>query len=212
MWWSIMSDFDVLKKNDLGILLIDNLYSEHELKGIWYEIDHISYIMDNSFNENEKGKRRETHNAVNADGTSLMTGFGMTLDTFYKEREYSSILSLNRRLASDEVKLAMCNINGENSAYNLVNQDHTLLNKYKVGETYKSHKDSSAFSALTFLAKDKINGGGLDFPEYNLSVPFKSNSCIIFPSRALHNTQSFESDVDRYTIVQFMSIVYIPGY
>ena len=82
MWWSIMSDFDVVKKDDLGILLIDNLYSEYELKGIWYEIDHISYIMDNSFNENEKGKRREKHNAVDADGTSLMTGFGMTLDTF----------------------------------------------------------------------------------------------------------------------------------
>ena len=34
MWWSIMSDFDVVKKDDLGILLIDNLYSEYELKGI----------------------------------------------------------------------------------------------------------------------------------------------------------------------------------
>ena len=119
---------------------------------------------------------------------------------------------MNRRLVSDEVKLAMSNINGENSAYSLVNQHYTLLNKYKVGETYKSHKDSSTFSALTFLAKDKINGGGLDFPEYNLSVPFKSNSCIIFPSRAFHNTQSFESEVDRFTIAQFMNIVYIPGY
>tara|TARA_B100000029_G_scaffold249789_1_gene246724 strand:- start:321 stop:842 length:522 start_codon:yes stop_codon:yes gene_type:complete len=168
--------------------------------------------MDNSFNENEKEKEREKHNAANIDGTPLMSGFGMVLDKFYLDRRYSTILSLNRKILSEEVTQNMVKINGENCAYSSVNQDHTLLNKYKAGETYKSHKDSSSFTALTFLAKDTINGGDLYLSEYELIIPFKNNSCVIFPSRVYHNTESFESEVDRFAIAQFMNIIYYPGY
>ena len=38
-------------KKDLGYLIIENLYSDSELKFIWNEIKHIDYVFDKVFDD-----------------------------------------------------------------------------------------------------------------------------------------------------------------
>ncbi len=194
---------------DLGYLIIENLYSNLELKFIWNEIKHIDYVLDHVFDDKAKEEHRKSHNTMADDSSgSLMTGFGISLDTFYTDRKFSSILTFNRKIMKTDITEQFKNINNENSAYGLINTDFTLLNKYKKGEQYKKHRDSSSFSAVTFLSKTALNGGGLQFCDYGVTVPFKNNSCVIFPSRAYHNTEDIKSNTDRYSISQFMTIRY----
>ena len=137
-----------------------------------------------------------------------MSGFGISLDTFYLHRHFSAILTLNRRLMDQEICTKFKELNNENSSYDLVNTDFTLLNQYKKGEKYTKHRDSASFSSVTFLAKTKLDGGGLQFTEYDALVPFKNNRCVIFPSRVYHQTEQLRSNVERYSIAQFMAIRY----
>ena len=41
-------------KKDLGYLIIENLYSDSELKFIWNEIKHIDYVFDKVFDDEKK--------------------------------------------------------------------------------------------------------------------------------------------------------------
>jgi hypothetical protein len=194
--------------DDLGFLVIEDLYSAHELKFVWNEINHIDYVLDVVFDDNAKEEHKKSHNGVNEQGVAKMSGFGLSLDSFFSDRKFSAILKYSDKLMSEEVANAMGGINGENKAYSLVNWHFTLLNKYKSGEVYTKHQDSSSFSVIVFLSKGEIQGGGLEFCDYNITVPFKNNSCVIFPSRAYHQTESFSSNSERYSIVQFKTVKY----
>ncbi len=194
--------------DDLGFLVIEDLYSESELKFIWNEINHIDYVLDIVFDDKTKEEHRKSHNGVNEKGVPKMSGFGLSLDSFYADRKFSPILRYSNKLMSEDVVKNMVGINGENKAYEMVNWHFTLLNKYKSGEIYNKHQDSSTFSTIIFLSKEDIQGGGLEFCDYKTTVPFKNNSCVIFPSRTYHQTESFTSKAERYSIVQFMNVRY----
>ena len=73
--------------------------------------------------------------------------------------------------------------------------------------TQNIHKELES-KISTFLSKEDIQGGGLEFCDYKTTVPFKNNSCILFPSRVYHKTESFTSQTERYSIAQFMNIRY----
>lgn len=193
---------------DLGFLVVEDLYSESELNFIWNEIKHIDYVMDHVFDEKAKEEHRKSHNGMTDEGDPRMSGFGLSLDTYYSDRKFSAILNYSGKLIEEEICKAMVGINGENSAYKQVNWYFTLLNKYNSGEAYNKHIDSASFSVITFLAKENLEGGGLEFCDYKTTVPFKNNSCVIFPSRAYHKTESFTSQTERYSIAQFMNIKY----
>ena len=201
--------FNPCKVGDLGYLVIEDLYTTDELERIWNEIRHIDYVMDVVFDDEAKAKHRKKHNSCNPeDGTPEMSGFGLSLDEFYTKRASSAILTLSRKIMSPEVANKFMAINGENSNYDMVNTDFSLFNKYGEGECYKRHRDSSSFSAITFFARGKIEGGGLNFCDYDVKVEFKNNNCVIFPSRVFHQSEPFTSKVDRYSLAQFMVIRY----
>tara|TARA_R100000008_G_C3563793_1_gene157867 strand:+ start:32 stop:664 length:633 start_codon:yes stop_codon:yes gene_type:complete len=193
---------------NLGYLVVENLYSSFELNLIWNEIGHIDYVLNHVFDEKAKSEHRKSHNGTDENLNPLMSGFGISLDAFYMQRKFSAILKFNRKVMGKEIGEHFKNINSENSGYELVNTDFTLLNKYRKGEQYKKHRDSSSFSAVTFLSKTDLNGGGLEFCDYDVRVPFKNNSCVIFPSRAYHQTEEIKSNIERYSISQFMTIRY----
>lgn len=193
---------------DLGFLIIEDVYSESELELVWNEIKHIDYILDHVFDEKTKEEHRKSHNGMTDEGNSYMTGFGFSLDSLYSNREYSAILKYASKFIGKEISETMAGINGENTAYKQINWYYTLLNKYKSGEMYAKHQDSSSFTAVVLLSKEEMLRGGLEFCDYNTTVPFKNNSCVIFPSRAYHQTESFTSKAERYSIAQFMNIRY----
>ena len=114
---------------DLGYLVVEDLYSESELKFIWNEIKHIDYVMDHVFDEKTTEEHRKSHNVMTDSGAPLMSGFRLSLDTFYSDRKFSAILKYSRKLTDEKIGKVMAGINGEDSAYQQVNWYFTLLNK-----------------------------------------------------------------------------------
>ena len=112
---------------DLGYLIIEDLYSESELEFIWNEIKHIDYVMDHVFDEKAKDEHRKSHNGMTDSGTPLMSGFGLSLDTFYSDRKFSAILKFSNKVVGEEICKTMTTINPENTAYKLVNWHFTSI-------------------------------------------------------------------------------------
>lgn len=197
--------------DDFGYLCIENLYDEDELVYIWNEISNLDYILDVSFDDKDKKIYADTHNGKDDQGISKMSGFGITLDTLYEQRQYSPILTLNRKLFSPIISSVFMETHPANSCYDTINEDFSLLNKYFKDQQYTRHRDSSSFSAITFFSRNKIEGGELNFSDYNINFECKNNSCIIFPSWVQHNSNKVKSeDRIRYSLAQFMVIRYWP--
>ena len=202
------------KTKDFGYLKVFDLYSEEELKNIWNEILNLDYIM----NRMELGFLQEEKDEVNKlrgkheGGLSKMSGEGLSLDKIYTNRDYSPILTHNRKLFVDKnIVNGMSAIHPANrDLYSAVNRDVTILNKYSNSQEYASHCDGAAFTAITVLLRynhGKIKGGDFMLPDYNITFECKHNSCIIFPSWVNHCTTSLESVVGRrYSIAQLMYI------
>ena len=197
---------------DFGYLMIFDLYSEEELKVIWNEILNLDYIMDRmelGFLEEEK---KEVNNlrGKHDDGLSKMSGEGLTLDKIYANRDYSPILTYNRKLFVDEyIVNKITEAHPSNKLYRSVNTDMTIVNRYSNSHQYDSHRDMAAFTGITVLLHkpEKIRGGDFTLPDYDITFEAKNNSCIIFPSWVNHCASSLESDGGRrYSIAQLMYV------
>ena len=204
---------------DFGYLKIFDLYSEEELKDIWNEIFHLDYVMkvDSKPKDftpelmSDQSERELARRARHDDGTLKMTGDGLFIDRVYTYREYSPILTYNRKLFVDkDIVKNMGETHAANKGlYPLINKDVTLVNRYSNTDKYSSHKDDAIFTAITILLyePEKVRGGEFFFSEYNISLGCTHNSCIIFPSWVNHCTTSLESVVGRrYSIAQLMYI------
>ena len=198
-----MADCVQNKLQDFGYLCVTNLYTEKELGLIKNEIKNLNYMMDEvpdvqveRFNTSDK----------NEEGLPKMSGNGISMDTLYGRRDYSAILSFNRKIFRDPIKTEMMETHPSNVAFGRITTDHSLINRYSYGDEYLTHCDVSSFSALTFfnLDRDEILGGELIFDDYDISFEFKDNFCIIFPSWIGHHTTKLESkNTYRYSLAQF---------
>ena len=193
---------------DFGYLCVENLYTNRELYYIKNEIKNINYIFDSVPDIQDQ---RDINSGKNEDGSPKMTGNGLTLDHVYTRREYSSILSFNRKIFADPISEKMAETYPSNIAYKRINMDYSLLNRYTYGDEYLSHYDISTFSAITFfsLSEKEMIGGELVFTDYDISFKFVDNFCVIFPSWVQHHATKVESkDVFRYSLAQFGIIDY----
>ena len=191
-----------------GYVYVENLYTKKELNYIKNEVQNIDYIFDSVPAIQEQRTRMS---GKYEDGSPKMTGNGMVLDNLYSQRDYSSILTFNRKIFNRDIEEKFEEAHPANIAYPRVNKDYTILNRYSYGDEYGSHFDHASFSALTFLSlsENKIIGGELVFTDEDISFKFVDNFCIIFPSWVPHHITKIKSkDVFRYSIAQFGIIDY----
>ena len=142
----------------------------------------------------------------NEEGLPNMSGNGISMDTLYSRRDYSAILSFNRKIFRDLIMDKMMETHPSHVAFNRITTDHSLLNRYSYGDEYLTHFDVSSFSAITFfnLGRSEILGGELVFADYDISFKFKDNFCIIFPSWIEHHANKVKSkNIYRYSLSQF---------
>ena len=190
---------------DFGFLKIFDLYTQTELENIWREILYLDYVLNLTTDDDPlRGKQ--------LDGSSKMSGEGLFVDHVYTNREYSPILTYNRRLFLDEeINKNIRSTHPANDVlYKEINRDFTLLNRYTNTQEYRPHTDKAAFTAITVLLHkpEQITGGDFIFPDYDISFGCKHNSCIIFPSWVKHSVCRVESIEDgrRYSIAQLMLV------
>ena len=187
------------KKDALEYIVIDDLYSEEELKLVKAELEEL--ILHAHPVEKMDSAKNSVNKAYKKNCMSLWA------DEFYKEnRDISNILKASRKLFCDEIASYAKKINAFYGHIKTCDEDYTLINFYKSGEQYKSHKDNSIFTAITLIEMGNINGGGLIFSDFNEFISFKDNRMIIFPGCVEHKTEAIITSADSYrvSIAQFM--------
>ena len=183
--------------NNFSIAIVDNFYSEAELKEIKDELKLLSAVAELKVLVNKPAKDEED--------SPKQKSNSFFLDILYNnKRDLSKILTLNRKLFSSKLQAKLIEKNlFYNHIFN-VTFDTTLLNFYGPTDYYKPHKDDSCFTALTFFNLEEFSGGDLVFPEYNIKVAAIENRVVIFPGFVLHGSEEVINGV-RVSMAQFLN-------
>jgi hypothetical protein len=191
-------------------LVIDDFYTDEEELEIWKELDFLTY-------DRKLMPPEETGTAHDqTTGEALKKNSALFLDTLYARREFSNILTLNRKLFSKEVT---DNFDGMDNCFKYIyhtNGDASLISYYEEKDYYKAHTDSSILTYLYWCHKEpkKFEGGDLILPELDEGITYKNNRLVIFPSWRLHEVTPIKmieevepySGYGRYCITNFVYI------
>jgi hypothetical protein len=183
--------------NNSSIPIVDNFYSEIELKEIKDELKLLSAVAELKVFVNKAAKDEEDNSKQKSNSFFLE-------DLYDGKRDLSKILKINRKLFSEEVraKLIEKSLFYEHIFYS--NIDTTLLNFYEPTDYYKPHRDTSCFTALTFFKLEDFSGGNLVFPEYEIEIEAVENRLVIFPGFVLHGSEEVTKGI-RVSMAQFIN-------
>ena len=194
-------------KNGVSFLVVKNIYDAEELFLIQKELDFLWYGL--SFSRDKK----YLSTAILEDGTMLADRSGLWLDFFYKDRESSLILRLNRKPYRDNtIREAFSKLNPYHYHYLKLNADGTLLQYYEESDYYKPHSDLAVFSLVTWFCKEpkKFVGGNFKFTDLDITIEIENNMTVIFPSFLRHEVEEvkmLETDkfnpLGRFSMTQF---------
>lgn len=194
-------------QNINGLAIVEDFYSESELKLIWEELEALT--KDNHLLPPERtGTSRDDNNRPKKNNE------GLFLDEFYHDRNTSNILRINRKLwpymDSKHKELDKDPI----LRYVLSsNEDTTLVSYYKDGHYYLPHIDKALYTVLSYFCKEpkRFKGGNLKLLDYNIEIEIKNNMVIYMPSTFAHEVTPVIMDNDeecsgRYCMSQFLFI------
>jgi len=176
------------------------------------EIDEIKTEMQ--FLYSKMGDESKTQAAIEPSAIGIRRkkrGYGVFVDEVYKERGFSSILNITRKLYNAEIREAITELSRENHYWRLwdfTNFDSTLLQYYSNGDYYDYHFDRSIFTAITplnFGTKLGRSGGNLWFRNGNIEEKYESshNSLIIFPSVIEHRVEEMKISSELESIFDY---------
>ena len=195
-----------LCREPFEFILIDNTYTEEELRLIFLELDFWALSGNLMGPEHTKTARFD-------DGTIKKKNKGVFLDSVYTDRSYSNLLKFNRKLFGitlDKPSTVFNALRGSNA-------DSTLVSYYENGGEYKSHKDDSQLTAVTYLYRQPkaFDGGDLVLTEYGYAFEPWFNRTYIFPSVVEHEVtpvimkpEDCGKGLGRYSISAFIDRTY----
>jgi Rps23 Pro-64 3,4-dihydroxylase Tpa1-like proline 4-hydroxylase len=177
--------------------IIRNFYSDDEVQLIHEELDRLDPHL---------GGAEQTGTAHTVQGTPKKHNRGAFLDDIYgRNRNTSTILKLNRKVFSPEVKYELQKGNWFFKYFDRTNHDSTLVSRYRQGDYYHSHEDQSFMTAIYYIWKEPkaFEGGDLFFGDFRVSI--ENNCMLIFPSNTQHTVSRVTRGSGRYAISQFIS-------
>ena len=192
-------------KEPIPFLIIDNTYTKKEQVKIFRELDFLSEKLLTP---------EQTGSAKNNKG-EIKKNAGLFLDTLYDNRSVSDILTVNRKIFSQEVKDEVSKCHYAYNLYRRTNYDITLISYYDDLSSYFSHTDNCLITSLTWFFKTPKNftGGEFTFTDFNKQVELKNNRTVIFFGRFKHEVSEVKIKdkgvpfSGRFTISQFSHIV-----
>jgi len=191
-----------LCKEPFEYIIIDNAYTEEELKLIFVELDFWS-LSQNFMGPEDTGTARWN------DGSPKKKNKGIFLDFVYRERNFSNILKLNRKIYKIELNEPSVVLNFLKES----NYDTTLVSYYENESHYKSHQDSSILTAVTYLYKQPkaFEGGDLVLTKYGIAFEPWFNRTYIMPAVVEHEVTEVKMKLEdcgkglgRYCISNFI--------
>ena len=191
-----------LCREPLEYIIIDETYTEEELKLIFLELDFWT-MSNNLMSPDLTGTARDKN------GKPKKHNEGIFLDDVYTDRNYSNILKLNRKIYDINVDEPSLILNFLHES----NHDTTLISYYENNTYYKTHKDRSVLTALTYLYKQPkaFEGGNLVLTDYGLAFePWFNRTYIIFGvaqhevTEVLVKPENCNKGLGRYCISNFI--------
>jgi hypothetical protein len=190
--------------------VIEDFYNEEELKLIWRELEFLTYKMQIP---------ERTGTAVDAESRKLLKkAKGIFLNQVFSNPNMSDIYGVSTKITSTNL---IEKLTSKNPIYRSIESCSmsTLINYYENSEYYKSHKDISVFTAITYFFKEpkKFDGGNLILSDFNIEIEIKNNMLVIFPGCYMHevpeikmNDKDLKQGLGRYSIAHFLSIPLTP--
>jgi 2OG-Fe(II) oxygenase superfamily len=180
--------------------IIKNFYNLDDVEDIHLELDSLKKHL---------GGPEITGTARGVTGVPKKDNQGIFLDNFYKgHRDDSSILKLNRKVFTPEVKYELKKGSWFFKYIEDTLHDTTLVSYYKQGDYYKSHEDKSFITAIYYTWKTNFEGGDLYFGDFK--VPIENNCLLIFPSKTEHRVSEVTQGEGRWALTQFISMTKEP--
>lgn len=166
-----------LCKEPFEYIIIDETYTEEELKLIFLELDFWS--MSNKLMGPE-----HTGTAEWTDGSPKKNNKGIWLDKAYQNKKYSNILELNQKFYNFKLSEPSVIVNFLNTS----DQNCTLVSYYENESHYKKHKDKSILTTFTYLYKQPkvFEGGNLILTDYGYQFEPWFNRTYIMPGVVEH--------------------------
>jgi len=177
-------------------IIIDDFYSNEELKYITNELDWVYPLLTTPENSGGAKSKDENGNLV-----ELKNNRALFLDALYKDEAASPIAAItSNKLMSEQFRDTVgAGISHYYDLYNLLNKKSFLISYYEKSNYYDYHHDLGLFTALTYLWKEPraFEGGEIKFKlkdntEFRPGI--KNNRCIIFPSYIKHAAEEVYMD------------------
>jgi len=189
----------------IPLIIVDNLYDDEEEREIMVELDYLSDArrLIPPF-EDESGAVVKNKNIKNVGC--------LYLDSFYNNRQTSSILQITEKLFMDGRSII------ENHPHwffdmKSINSHTTHMLYYENINEYPPHYDTCRITSLTYFYKQpkSFTGGDLYFSDFDTKVECRNNRVVVFPSILNHaSTPVFMEEkhqnqkLGKYCITQFL--------
>jgi Rps23 Pro-64 3,4-dihydroxylase Tpa1-like proline 4-hydroxylase len=183
-------------------LIIEDFYSENELKLIWQELNFLT-----SANKLIP---------ANLDGsTSKSNALSLSLNHVYKDLRYSNISFINQKILSPEIKDAFLSLSEFFGHITMINNMFIKIKYYENGHNYHKHTDKAIFTGINYLYKEPklFEGGDLYFNDHTYKVELKNNMFILFMGCLPHsvtpialNENAYITGNGKYSITSFLKI------
>lgn len=191
-----------------NFLYITDFFDDNHLSEIFKEIN----FLTNSENKllwsgvKNSGTAKDSKDNFLANKKKLLH-----LDTFYNfkkiDRDVSAYFQYYKKCSQP---LLGAKLSGVWNYVNIVNNNFTALAKYKNDSYYSSHFDSSIFTQLVWVNEPDhiVQGGDLMFDDFNHRVPYRNNTCILFPGYFRHSVTRVIAQKKhyRYCFITFYTI------
>ena len=190
--------------SDIKVTVHTEPFHYIEVRNLWTDEEREEMFDEMLFLEKKALFKppEETGTAKHEDGTNKKRNTGMFIDEVWQNRDYSDILKHNRKLFK-----VFENKKVEDSWYYdglNFNSDSTLVSYYEDACYYKSHRDGSVTTVVSWFFKEprKFKGGELKFTDYDLTFEVTNDLTIIFPSNINHEVSEISID-DEYKGKQY---------
>ena len=169
-----------LRKDDMDALIIDNWYSNDELKKVFVEMDYYMNLGLDNLIRSEKDKS----SAKDYNGESKVKSY-----RFYVEpNKYSALYKYNYKYVFKEFTNMLQNETLFGGYLVNTRSNSIMVNYYENDKYYKSHKDVSVITQLIWIYREPkmFSGGDLILTDMGETIECKNNRTIFFPGHYNH--------------------------
>jgi len=200
-----------LKKEPFPHAIIEDFYSEEELKLIWKELEYLTSPNKMILSGKELRTAKDPL-------TQLIksSSYGIDLDEYFSKKTYSDILVITDKIFNQSLLNQIASLNPLMGHVAHLNDSNTKLKYYEDAEEYKGHIDTARFTMTNYFFKEpkKFTGGDLYFKDFDYTIEIKNNMVVFFCGAINHaSTKLISNDFydkfsgyGKYVVTKFLGI------